>query len=763
MDPGGEKTASMCAAVKNPRLWTAETPELYKLVFILKDAGGETIEAKCIDYGFRVVEIKDSQILVNGRPIMLKGVNRHDFDPDHGWAVPHERHLQDILIMKQNNINAVRTSHYPDDPYFYELCDRYGIYVMDECDMETHGLRSKGVPGSRPEWLPGMIDRMQRMVGRDCNHSSIIMWSLGNESGRGPNFKAMKQAALDMDDTRPFHYEGDTTLEVSDVLSRMYYTPEQVHGIGRYEDEKNWFMSRMFAHHPIKADLYRGRPALLCEYAHCMGNSLGNFPEFIEAFEKYPHWAGGFIWDFVDQSIRLKTADGRDFWAYGGDFGDRPTDGCFCANGIVHADRTPNPGLFEVRKGYQNIKVKPVDPLAGRFIIENKFVFIATGDFTLSWEMTENGRVIQSGSDDGIMIRPLSQMEYAIPFDKPELKTGAEYHLLIRFMLKADKPWAKKGWVAAWDQFKLEYPVSRIEKDNRGSLKSIRVTEMSGNIKVSGEGFSVSIGKASGGLESLIYAGREMLVSPLVPNFWRAPVDNDYNLGNVFPRFKKFLIDRFWKRAGEKRAVLSINYEELAGSVRIRVHSALKRTRGGLITEYTVSGDGEIRVENHMTPTRDLIRFGMQMALPLAYNNVSWFGRGPHDTEHDRKEGAAVGIYSGKAEELVHDYMRPQDNGTRTDVRWFSIKDDTDNGLLISDASGDLLYFSVWPYSQQDLENAAHIHELPRRNFVTVNIDHRKRGVGGDLPGFLCLKDKYKLPKGREYRYSFSIRPLQQI
>lgn len=757
---GGAYTFALQARVANPRKWTAETPELYRLLVAVKDSAGDILEAKAFMYGFRVVEIKDARLLVNGRPIKIKGVNRHDFDPGHGWAVPRERFVQDIEIMKRHNINAVRTSHYPDDPYFYELCDRYGIYVMGEADMETHGVRGKGVPGKRPEWLPAIVDRMQRMVMRDRNHPCIIMWSLGNEAGKGPNFLSMKQAALALDATRPVHYEGDTTLEVSDVLSRMYYTPQQVHDIGLLKDEKNWFMSRMFAHHPIKACQYRDKPALLCEYAHCMGNSLGNFPEFIEAFEKYPRWAGGFIWDFVDQSIRRKTPDGRDFWAYGGDFGDKPTDGCFCANGIVHADRTPNPALYEVKKGYQNIVVTPVDLLKGRIAIHNKFVFIDTADSVLAWEITENGQVIQSGECDDVVVPPLSRVEHRLPLQPPALVPGAEYHLLVRFSLKKDTLWARQGHIVAWDQFRMAYDVPPEPAKDSASLVTARVEETAAAVRVSGADFSVTIGKATGAIESLLYGGQEMLVHPLVPNFWRVPVDNDFGVGNTVPRLKKLLLDYSWKRAGRRRKVLFVTTEELPGRVRIRVESALRKTRSGLTTVYTIHSGGEVEVENRLIPTKNMIRLGMQMAIPKRYDTMTWFGRGPHETQHDRKQGAAVGIYSGTVAELIHDYMRPQENGTRTDVRWARLTDADGHGLLITDTGGTLLYLSAWPYSQDDLERATHIHELPRREYVTVNIDYRMRGVGGDLPGMLVLKDCYKLRKGEEYWYRFNLRKL---
>ncbi len=765
LHPDEEKILHLQAKIKNPNKWTAETPNLYRLILTLKNEFGEILVIKAIKYGFRTVEIKNSQLLINGKPILLKGVNRHDFDPDYGWVVSKERYHQDIKILKQHNINAVRTSHYPVNPYFYELCDQHGLYVMDEADLETHGVRKKGIPGDKKEWRKAVIDRMKRMVMRDKNHPCIIIWSLGNEAGYGKNFWEMKKAAIEIDKTRPFHYEGDQDLQVSDLLSRMYESPDFIEKTGNYNDIKisiiNKFTNLLVTDaKEFTAEQYRHKPLLLCEYAHCMGNSLGNFKEFMTGFEKYPNWAGGFIWDFVDQSIRLQTEDGQDFWAYGGDFGEEKTNWWFCANGIVAADRTPHPAIYEVKKVYQNIAVRPLDLLKGRFEIENKYVFISLADFELYWELTENGTIIQSGRVKEIDLPAQAKKGVSIPFIQPELQPKVEYHLLISFRLKSDKWWVNKDFEVAWEQFKLPFkiPTKKFEKTKKAASDFLELEERRETIKITGKGLSVIIGKISGGVESLDFGKGELIKHPLIPNFWRAIIDNDLGLANFVPKFRKLLVDYSWKKANAKRRVKKIKICEQHGTIKIMISASAPNIKGYMLTIYTIDAVGEIKVENTILPKKDMVRFGMQMAIPVEYDTMTWFGKGPHETQFDRNTGAKIGIYTGKVEELIHNYMRPQENGNKTEVRWVKMTNERGEGFLIEDVGETLLNTSAWPYTMEDLETAHHIHELPRRNFITFNIDYKQRGVGGDLPGIAKLKPEYKLPKNKSYYFGFIIK-----
>lgn len=759
----GEIKIALKTHIKNPKKWTAETPNLYKLVLALRNMNGDIVEVKVIQFGFKVVEIKNSKILINGKPILIKGVNRHDFDPDYGWAVPKERYFQDLNIMKRHNINAIRTSHYPDDTFFYELCNEYGFYVLDEADMETHGIRRKNVPGNNPLWTKAVVDRMERMVERDKNHPSIFMWSLGNEAGHGTNFTAMKKAALRIDKTRPFHYEGDYKMSVSDVVSRMYSKVEYLDKLGQHQEIKISLIDRLMNkfvgdNKPLKPEWYQDKPVLLCEYAHAMENSLGNFQEYMDRFEKYENMAGGFIWDFVDQSIRITDKEGNEKWLYGGDFGEEDTHRYFCANGIVSADRTLHPAIYEVKKVYQNIKVHEVDLLAGKLKIENKYAFTGLEDFELYWEITEDGNRVDSGLIENLNIQAKKAVELKLNYNITSFKKSNEYLLFIAFRIKTDKPWADKGYEVAWDQFKIPFEgVEESIKDCKapGELTD---TEDAGQIKIEGENFSIAIGKVSGGIESLDFGYGELIVSPLVPNYWRALTDNDIGYANFAPKYEKLLVNRSWAKSTRKRKVRRIKIDREDGLVKITIIQKVGNVRGYVTTMYTVDDKGSIRVEHIITPKEDMYKIGMQGAFFKDYNTMTWYGRGLHETYEDRKSGARIGIYSGSIEELVFNYMRPQENGNRTDIRWASLTSNEGRGVVFEDAGGTLLNVSAWPYSMEDLSLAKHIHELPKRDYITFNIDYRQSGVGGDFPGVAGVHDEYLIHKDKTYRYSFVIK-----
>ncbi|MFX1273822.1 MAG: glycoside hydrolase family 2 TIM barrel-domain containing protein [Promethearchaeota archaeon] len=744
--------------VINPNKWSAETPFLYDLLVILKDQENNVIEVEQCKFGFKKVEIKeDGGIYINGKSIIFKGVNRHDHDPDNGRMVPESRLLQDILIFKQNNINAVRTSHYPNDPKFNDLCDKYGIYVLDENNLESHGLRKK-LPKSDPKWKNAVIDRMVSMVERDKNHPSIFMWSLGNESGFGKNFYEMKKAAQKIDHTRPIHYEGDKTLNVSEVYSTMYSSPQELALAGELKKHRIpiWLFKKMKPKH------FKGKPRMLCEYAHAMGNSLGNFQKFMDVFEKYENCVGGFIWDFVDQGLRKTTPEGKEFWAYGGDYGDEPNDGTFCINGIVMPDRKPNPSLFEVKKVYQSITVIPIDLLTGKVIIHNKYNFISLDFVDILWELTANGILIQSGGFESKKIEPGMKKEIKIPFNKPEIEPGMEYHLKISFILNSATSWADKGHIVAWDQFKIPYEKIELQYFNIQSLQPLKIEESRESILIQGNDFEVIIGKKSGTLEEFKYKNKKLISTPLIPNFWRAPIDNELGVIKLIPILKKYFGYR-WKKASKKRKVKKIIIGELEPQlIQIQFHFNIPHGKTHLLTTYTIYGNSDIIIENVFTPKKNMVKFGMQMEIPGEFSTITWFGRGPHETMLDRKTGAAVGIYSGNVETLIHPYIRPQENGNRTDVRWISLISDNGEGIFVSDVGGTYLSTSVWPYTMEDLENATHNHELPRRNTITFNIDYKQRGVGGDLPSISRLHDEYKLKAKIRYNYSFRLRPYTQ-
>ncbi len=757
---GSEISHDFKAKIKQPSKWSAETPNLYKLVLCLLDDEGEIIDCIANNFGFCQVEIKDEQLLINGQSIILKGVNHHDFDPDYGYSIPYDRMKQDIVIMKQNNINAVRTSHYPSDPRFYDLCDEYGIYVLDEANVETHGLHASWNVASKMSsiWTDAVVDRMERMVERDKNHPSVFMWSFGNEAGYGKPFHAMKEAALKIDNTRPFHYDEDHYTEITDVMSNMYFPPSKVELIGEHQEVPLRFPARK-----IKPADYEGKPFVLCEYAHAMGNSLGNFKEYMDLFEKYPNCIGGFIWDFVDQGLRKHTESGAEFWAYGGDFGDSPSSLNFCINGIVRPDRTPNPSLFEVKKVYQDVEIRLLDIYESRFEITNKYRFQNLDFLQLNWELSGNGEILEEGKIPLKNFEPLSTQEVVIQYKQPELKPKTEYHLLITLQLKKKTKWAQKDFTVAWEQFQIPY-IFPDKKEETFNLPAIEIDYTETEVKIKGREFNIVFGKSTGAIELYEVRKHKLITSPLEPNFWRAPIDND-DLKRVvsynYPILGWLIRTNPWKNASKERKIEKIRVDKYLHNV-IKVDVLMKVTKGDGYYKavYTIYGDGKFTVDVEFTPKKELIRLGMTTLLSPEFQQFEWFGRGPHETYEDRKTGAAVGKYSGTAEELIHDYVFPQENGNRTDVRWIRVLNTEGKGFKISDNCGKFLNFSVWPYSQEDLEKAEHIHELPRKENITLNVDYRQRGVGGDFPAFPTVHNKYKLKKNVQHSYSFRVDPI---
>ncbi|MBN2593825.1 MAG: DUF4981 domain-containing protein [Sedimentisphaerales bacterium] len=725
------------AKFENPRKWSAESPYLYTLVITLKDSDGKTVEIESCRVGFREVEIRDGQLFVNGKSIKLFGVNRHEHDPDHGRAIPVSRMIQDIKLLKTHNINAVRTSHYPDDPTWYDLCDEYGIYLIDEANLETHGVG--GYFSNVPEWNTAFMERAIRMVERDKNHPSVIFWSLGNESGCGPNHASMAAWMHDYDSTRPVHYEGAAARPRDpyyvDMISRMYARIPEIIRLATDPDDN--------------------RPMVLCEYAHAMGNSVGNLKEYWDAIRSHKRLIGGFIWDWADQGLRKKAPDGTEFWAYGGDYGDNPNDGNFCCNGVVLPDRRPNPSLYEVKKVYQRVSVTPVELTAGTFNIRNEYDFINLDSMNILWELTEDGKTIQKGTLPKLSLAAGDSRQIDVQFEKPHLKPGAEYFLKISFALADDTSWAAKGHVVAWEQFEIPFDVPRTPSVDTAAMSPLKLQESDASLKITGRDFELTIGKPSGAIESLKFDGKELISEPLIPNFWRAPIDNDN--GNGMPRRLGI-----WRRAGQDRKVRKVTSEQISPQVvLITAEAALPvGDNWKYISNYTIFGSGDIIVSGCIEPgaelSVDLPRFGMQMAIPSEFSTMSWFGRGPNESYWDRKTGSAIGLYSGPVEENLHPYVRPQETGNKTDVRWVALTNKDGAGLLA--VGMPLLYASAWPFTMDDLEKATHINELPRRDTITVNLDYKQMGVGGDDSWGARTHPEYTLP-AKAYSYRFRLRP----
>lgn len=770
---GGKETITYNKTVKSPDKWSAETPNLYTLVMSV-ELDGKVICVKSYKVGFKKVEIKGEKIYFNGMPLMIKGVNRHDFDCDYGWAVPKYRYTQDLDIMKQNNINSIRTSHYPDDPYFYDMCNKYGFYVMDECEVETHGVRRKGVPGSNPVWTGAVVDRMQRMVLRDRNNPCIFMWSLGNEAGDGSNFMEMKKSALELDDTRQFHYEGDFDLTKSDVISRMYPTKDIMEKLGNkqpitislYDNIANQLAADS---KPIKAEMYEGKPVVLCEYAHSMENSLGNFQEYIDDFEKYDNMCGGFIWDFVDQALHVKDENGNDNYLYGTDFqGKEPhklidipnttamtgSNVYFCANGIIGADRNPHPQIVEVKHGYQNIGITAKDIKNGEFTIKNKFLFTNLSNFNCKWVIKAEGKEVLNGTIGKINCAPLEEKEIKIDYDLSKLSDDKELILTVSFETTKKSLGLDADYEIAFEQFVLnEMPKPKeIKSDKKLDF------DISGKkITVNGENLKVVVD--DGKVVSYVIDEKELLKAPLEPNYFRALTDNDIDFLNFTPQWAKFHPFYAWQRATHHTKAVKTEVVKNGEVVEIHIAFSTVGLKNSVAT-YKVYPDGKLYVFHSAIPTKGMLRFGYQMTMESSMEYITWYGRGPKPTYIDRKLGSKIDLYQSSVTDFEYRYMRPQESSNRCDVRYFTLTDKEGFGIRVDAYYDNPINFSAYHYTTDGLEKATHINDIPYADITTVNIDHRQLGVGGDLPGQAFVREPYTMPKNQKQEYSFVITPI---
>ncbi|MCA9263961.1 MAG: DUF4981 domain-containing protein, partial [Planctomycetales bacterium] len=922
-----------------PAKWTAETPSLYQLVLTLSTADGAVIETISQNVGFREVEIRDAQLLINGQPILIKGVNRHEHDPVTGHVVSRESMIRDIQLMKQLNINTVRTSHYPNVPEWYDLCDQYGLYVIDEANIESHGAQHLA---RNEQWRGAHLDRTQRMVERDKNHPSIIIWSLGNEAGDGSNFAATSGWIRQRDPSRPVHYEQAGTGPNTDIVCWMYPSIET---IVRY------------------AKSNPNRPLIMCEYAHAMGNSVGNLQDYWNAIEEHRVLQGGSIWDWVDQALWKEVPDkkhakvldriqnrkatvvsgaigaqglvgaveldddpvydltgpltvevevygdrssseyspliskgdhqyllrfdsggvafvlhrgkwysartdsyddaqltsgwnrvtgvydgklakvfvngrqvaklsvpekldasahplnigrnsevtnrttsmpirrariygralsaeevsepeGRNdedlvldidltkvveyaaapnprcvsrFLAYGGDFGDQPNDGNFCCNGLVQADRRVNPHAYEVKKVYQNIRVTRVDGETEKFRLRNKYYFTNLNEFECSWTLRTNGKTVQSGTLGRIDLAPQHSRDIQIDYAAPQ--EPGETFLTVSFELPESTPWAESGHVVAWDQLAIGQATAGTVAKAAAGVPAVEYTKSNGVLTVRGEAFSVAINESNAAIESLKYGHRECLAEPLVPNFWKVP--NDNQLGNDYLRRLGA-----WYGAAENRELTSLDVEPSSGgSVRVTAELKLPVNDAAYRLIYDIFTDERLAVTAQYRPTTDnraplMPRMGITLAIPQRYNQVEWYGRGPHSSYIDRQTGAEIALYRQTVDGLAFPYIRSQDNGNHTETRWFTITDEAGRGLKVS-AVDEPINFSAWPYRLDDLRQAKHDFELPRRETNTIFVDHKVHGVGGDNSWGARTHDEYTLPANQPYTLKFVIEPTQ--
>ena len=736
--PGSESTMKMRAKVTNPRKWSAEQPNLHTVLLTLKDKAGTILEVEQCRHGFRSVEIRNGQLLVNGRPIYIKGVNRHEHDPDRGHYVSPELMVKDITLMKQYNINAVRTCHYPDTPLWYELCDEYGLYVIDEANIESHGMGydPDKTLANRPEWKAAHLNRIHRMVERDKNHPSVIIWSMGNEAGDGTTFEAASNWIHHRDPTRVVQYERAGRRPHTDIVCPMY---SDISTLVEYGSQK------------------QDRPLIMCEYSHAMGNAVGNLKDYWDVIEKYDHLQGGCIWDWVDQGLRKKDANGREFWAYGGDYGDTPNDGNFCINGLVFPDRTIPPKMHEVKRIYQNVAFEPVDLLKGRISLRNKFFFTNLNEFDIHWVLFEDGASIQSGSLQPVSVEPGQSASIRIPFRKPALVSGAEYWLRVSLHLRKNTLWAKKGHEVAFDQMQIPYTVPAVPSLNVTGLPSLQLEKGADGVVVSGKNFSVSFSSVTGDISSLNYRGREFLNTPGPAfNAFRAPTDNDgYLLGD-------------WLKAGLdslSNEMKGIQSEQVSTNVvRVTVSRFAKGKEGMGFNQsivYTIYGNGWVHVHTSVNPVGALPmlpRVGVQMVLNQALEDYTWYGRGPWENYPDRKTGSPVGLYTSAVTDQYIPYVKPQETGNHSDVEWLALTGQGGSGLIVV---GDKpLYATALHYSISDLATANHINELNPRKETYLSLDAKMLGLGNAScgPGVI---DAYCLRPG-PVEFGFSIRPYEQ-
>ncbi|MBN1351863.1 chitobiase/beta-hexosaminidase C-terminal domain-containing protein [candidate division KSB1 bacterium] len=715
--PSGEEiSARLQAMIQNPQKWSAEKPHLYQVIMVLRNEKNAITDVRQTSFGFRKIELKNSQLYLNGASILLKGVNRHEHHPVYGRHVPVETMLQDILLMKRFNINAVRTSHYPNDPRWYDLCDRFGIYVIDEANLESQAVYRQ-LPTSDPQWLAASLDRLERMIQRDKNHPCVIFWSLGNEAGKGSTFLKMHEHAHRADPSRPVHYEADH--QASDVCSRMYPKVQDIVEYGQANHTK---------------------PLFLCEYAHAMGNACGNLAEYWAAIETYPSLIGGCIWDWVDQGVLVKNAQGNSWFGYGGDFTppEINTDGHFCLNGLVFPDRTISPKLFEVKQAYQFIAVDAVDLAHGRIRIRNKYSFTNLDEFDAHWILAEDGIPLQQGTLPTLKIDPGSAQAVALPLEPFSIHPGAEVWLELQFRLREQSPWAEKGYEIARDQFKLPLQNSSTPIVDVSEMPIVSLEQTDETIQIKGKQFAVSFDRAQGALSSWKVDNREFIASDQTRaggprlNIYRAPLDNDYEIKKV------------WKKAvlgALQSEVLHFEARQINAST-IQVHiEKLSSGKDDIAFRhsctYTIFGNGELFVDNqvkHEGNVPSLARIGIEMAIASEFEQLRWYGRGPHENYSDRKNSAPVGFYRSTVHEQYVPYIMPQDNGSKQDVRWLALTNESDFGFMVINREQPFA-MSALHFTGADLESAMHTHELKPRPEITLCLDARQRGVGNGSCG----------------------------
>lgn len=740
--------------VKNARLWSTETPYLYTLVLTLKDKAGKELESTSARVGMRKVEIRDAQLLVNGKRIMVHGTDVHEHDAVKGHVVDRDLMMKDIATMKQHNINAVRMSHYPQSPLWYDLCDEYGLYVVDEANVEIHGYgvgwREPGPdqehPCSRPEWNAPILDRQYLLVERDKNHPCVITWSLGNESGNGPNFVDAYNWIKNRDNTRPVQYEqAYEDHDNTDIICPMYPS------IG--------YMKEYASREGVT------KPYIMCEYAHAMGNSSGNFQEYFDIMEGHPHMQGGFIWDWVDQGLLTKDENGEPYWAYGGDFGawNYTNDGNFCVNGLVNPDRTPHPGLTEVKKVYQDILFKAVDLKAGVIKVVNNFHYTNLSAYDFKWQLLCNGAPVAEGTFE-LNLAPEKSKDVKLAL--PALQPDDEYYLSVYACTKKATDVVPAGHEVACEQFKVQDGTGTFELNP--AMVRIAMHVADGKDRKNRDMCAIDcandvrivINRNSGELQGYYVGNNRLIEGGPTPSFWRGPTDNDRGAG-------MHIRSNIWRYAGQNKIVKSFNVEEKGDKAVVTVVYDLPDVGTDYTVVYTAWADGSLQVNadwkagDRKLP--EMMRFGMRMTLDKKYDNFEWYGRGPVENYSDRNTAAFMGIYKSKVRDQYVSYIRPQENGNKTDVRWLTLTDAAGQGIRVSGLQP--LSVSALDVPMDDLDSGEKIDQRhssdvhPDRNRVYLQVDLAQRGVGGDNSWGAQPHHPHRLTAD-SYSYGFVISPV---
>ena len=750
----GINTVCFKTIIKDVKHWNAETPNLYNLLIELEGEENQVINSHI---GFRNLKIENSQFLVNGKPILMKGVNLHDHHERNGHVVSKDLLLKDLQLMKKNNINSIRCSHYPKNPFFYKMCDKYGFYVIDEANIETHGMgttydiennpeRKSIHPGYLKEWEKMHLDRTIRMYERDKNFPSIVIWSLGNEAGNGENFFKTYKWIKNNDNSRPVQYEDAKEYSNTDIFAPMYHTIEEM----KKYAEKN-----------------PDRPLILCEYAHAMGNSVGNLQDYWDLIESNDVMQGGFIWDWVDQGLLTSNEIGQPYWAYGGDLGGEnfQNDLNFCNNGLVNPDRSSHPSLKEVKKVYQNIKFKLSNIETKEILILNNFDFTNLNEFYFQWELLIDGYRISEGKIHKIDIEPHESKKVKINI--PEIIQDGETYLNIYARRKNNYMLVPKDYTVAYEQFYIGGHLKN--KGNKNYKGKTKVFENEKSIDLIGKNFKISFNKKNGELQEINYGKQNILIEGIKVNFWRPPNDNDYgyNMSSIL---------NVWKKASKNQILKTLqvkNYQE--EGVVVNSKYLIPDINGSIEIKYTVNSDGKIIVTTSLSDISSnlpmLPKFGTNFIINKKYNNVKWYGRGPHENYQDRKTSSLVGIYEAKVSELYYPYIRPQENGNRTDTRWLIFSDSEGKGIIIE--TEKTFEFSAHHQLNDDFDGGnvkyrkqatdlkrpiMHTTDIVERPLINLNVDYKQMGVGGDNSWGRKPRKKYQI-KADNYSFSYSISP----